>query len=83
MPKPFLIYCNNLGAQCVAKTGLDGERSKHIDLRLSFLKDVVEQRKLTFNCVTSNENPADIFTKPLSAIKTTQLVKMLGLKNYG
>lgn len=40
-------------------------RSKHIDVRYHFIRDIVEKGILHINYVKSKDQLADIFTKPL------------------
>ena len=41
------------------------DRAKHIDLRVHFVHDAVQDGVLTLNVVSSAENVADLLTKPL------------------
>lgn len=77
--KPFIIQCDNLGSMSLAKNGLISERSKHIPIKLCFLNDLVNEGKIKFQYVPTNLNVADLFTKALSGVKTSELVKALGL----
>lgn len=56
-------------------------RSKHIDLRYHFLKHQVEEGNITLKYVPTEENVADILTKPLGFIKTQYLRKLLGVED--
>jgi hypothetical protein len=55
-------------------------RVKHIDVRLLWLQQVLEQRRLTLEPVTSRENPADVGTKPVSAGRLEELCRRLGVE---
>lgn len=65
----FTILCDNQGAIALAKNPIKHQRSKHIDIRYHFLRDEIEAKRLTLNYVASENNIANIFTKPLQRIK--------------
>ena len=78
LPKPFIIKCDNQGAIKLSESGLDSDRSKHIDIKYCFLQGCVEKGKLGFEYVPTYENLADLFTKALPGKKTNEFVsKML------
>ncbi|AES69120.2 Ty1/Copia-like polyprotein/retrotransposon [Medicago truncatula] len=41
------------------------ERTKHIDIRLHFVRDMIESKEIVVEKVASEENPANVFTKSL------------------
>jgi len=46
--------------------GKNYRRMKHIDVKHHFIKEHVELGMVAFEYIPSNENLADLFTKPLS-----------------
>ncbi|MCI56253.1 copia protein, partial [Trifolium medium] len=42
---------------------------KHIDIRLHFVRDMIETKEIMVKKVASEENPADMFTKSLPRAK--------------
>jgi hypothetical protein len=60
------IFCNNTGAITLAFDQAFHTRVKHIDVRYHFIREQVEALKVTMKRVSSAENVADIFTKPLA-----------------
>lgn len=56
-------------------------RSKHIDLRYHFLRQQVEDGNITLKYVPTEENVADILTKPLGFVKVQYLRKLMGLED--
>jgi hypothetical protein len=48
-------------------------RTKHIDVRLKFCGEVVKKGILQIKYISSSDNIADIFTKPLSTTKFREL----------
>lgn len=57
----------------------NSKRSKHIDIKVHFIKDIVNKGLLTLKYVSTNENKADILTKSLSQVKHNYFCKLLGL----
>ena len=39
------------------------ERTKHIDIRLHFVRDMIDTKEIMVERVASEENPTDTFTK--------------------
>jgi len=56
---------DNQGAINLAKNPVNHQRSKHIDIRYHFIRDEVEKGNVNLFYVPTQQNPADIFTKPV------------------
>lgn len=65
----ILIYEDNSSCQKLILNSNNSNRTKHIDIRYYFVKDLISKKIL--NCVycPSDDMLADIFTKPLNNIK--------------
>jgi len=59
------IYCDSQSAIHLANHQVYHERTKHIDIRLHFVRDMIETKEIMVEKVASEENPADMFTKSL------------------
>nr|GEZ18591.1 copia protein [Tanacetum cinerariifolium] len=59
------IMCDNKGAIELSKNPVQHSRTKHIEIRHHFLRDNVQKGNISVEKVASEENIADIFTKPL------------------
>jgi methyl coenzyme M reductase subunit D len=59
------IMCDNKGAIDLSKNPVQHSRTKHIEIHHHFLKDNVQKGNITIEKVASEDNIADIFTKPL------------------
>ena len=77
------IYCDNQGAIALAKDNKFHSRTKHIDLRYHFVREAVEENKIKFDYVLTDENVADIFTKALPRPRFMGFVESLGLRTLG
>ena len=65
-PHPFPIFCDNQSTLALIDSDSASSRTKHIDVRYHFIRDQVHSVKaFTTGWLTTHENTADIFTKPL------------------
>ena len=69
-----MIGVDNQGTIALAKNPVHQQRSKHIDVRYHFLRDVVSDGVVKLSYVPSNENVADVLTKPMTGRKITDLL---------
>ncbi|GJT85200.1 hypothetical protein Tco_1066917 [Tanacetum coccineum] len=63
------IMCDNKGAIDLSKNPVQHSRTKHIEIRHHFLCDNVQKGNISIEKVASEDNIADIFTKPLKRTK--------------
>ncbi|GKA64776.1 copia protein [Tanacetum coccineum] len=59
------IMCDNKGAIDLSKNLVQHSRTKHIEIRHHFLRDNVQKGNISIEKVSSEDNIADILTKPL------------------
>ena len=59
------IHCDSSSALCLARHQVFHERSKHIDVRLHFIRDEVEKGNAKVVKISTLHNPADMLTKAL------------------
>ena len=57
------------------------KRTKHIDVRLYFICEVVSSNKVVIKKVHTNDNPADFVTKPVTTIKFEKCMNLLGVSD--
>lgn len=73
------LYCDNLSAINIAKNPIQHSRTKHIDIRHHFIRELVEDKIVTLEHVPTERQLADIFTKPLDAATFDKLRGNLGI----
>ena len=65
----ILINVDNQGAIKLAKNPTFHKRSKYIDVKFHFIRSEVQQGTVSLSYVASEDNLADIFTKPVSRVR--------------
>ena len=60
---PITVYVDNVGEIWLSNNRTTSDRTKHIDIRTSFVKEYQEDGKIMIKFVRSEDNEADIFTK--------------------
>ncbi|KAK6123908.1 hypothetical protein DH2020_042351 [Rehmannia glutinosa] len=73
------IFCDNISAINIAQNPVHHNRTKHIEIRHHFLRDCVSKRKIEISFVPSQDQLADIFTKPLSSETFSSIRVRLGI----
>ncbi|KAK2426944.1 putative mitochondrial protein [Trifolium repens] len=73
------LYCDNLSAINISKNPVQHSKTKHIDIRHHFIRDLVENKVVTLEHVGTKEQVADIFTKALDAVQFENLRGKLGI----
>ena len=76
------IDCNNQGAIALSKDNKFHQQMKHIDVRYHYIHAAVEDGKIKVKYIPTDQNLADIFTKPLPKTKFRRFTAMLGLRPW-
>jgi hypothetical protein len=70
---PTIIYVDNKSAITMSENNSDHERTKHIDIKHHFIRDLVNDGSIALKWISTNEQLADVFTKTLTAPTYTLL----------
>ncbi|XP_074291616.1 secreted RxLR effector protein 161-like [Silene latifolia] len=73
------IFCDNTSAINISKNPIQHSRTKHIDIRHHFLRDHVEKGQIRLKFCRTEDQIADIFTKPLEREQFVKLRLEIGL----
>ena len=79
---PTVIYCNNKSTISLTMNPVYHGRSKHIDIKFHFIRDLVKDKEIVIEYCRSEEQFADIFTKTLKVDTFQKLKKSLGMMSY-
>ena len=70
---------DNQGSIFIGSNPVTESRSKHIDIRYHYIREVYDKGIVDIFYIDGNDNPADIFTKNLGAVKFLKFRSQLGL----
>lgn len=74
-----ILNGDNISSHNLVKNPVYHARSKHIDIRVHYIREIYKENIIELNYVPTEENIADILTKNLNKPKHTQLTHMLGI----
>jgi hypothetical protein len=74
-----VIYCDNQSCVKLLENLMFHDRSKHIEIKYYFLHDKVKRGEVVLQCISIDEQTADILRNPLSKIKFSYLRDKMGL----
>ncbi|CAA7043509.1 unnamed protein product [Microthlaspi erraticum] len=80
---PFLVYCDNKSAIDISKNPVQHSRTKHIDIRHHFVRELVEEKQVVLEHVVTDLQLADLFTKPLDFNRFVTLRNSIGICTSG
>lgn len=81
MTEPTTVYTDSQSCINIIKNQRFSNRSKHIDTKYHYIRNLVTDGKISLLYVPTAENVADLMTKPLGSIKTAYLRRLAGLYN--
>ena len=73
------LRCDSQSAIHLAKNQAHHERTKHIDVRLHFIRVILDRKLLKLEKIAGEENAADMFTKAVPAAKMKHCMKLLNV----
>ena len=68
------MYVDNQGAIALANNPIHHQRSKHIDVKYHYVRLEIQNRVLELVCIPTDNNVADVFTKPVTRAKLDRLL---------
>ncbi|KAL8038040.1 hypothetical protein ABFX02_11G077650 [Erythranthe guttata] len=80
---PVPLYCDNTGAVAQAKEPRSHQKSKHILRKYHVIREIIDRGEVKVERVTSEENVADPFTKPLPRSVHEKHRESMGLRFMG
>ena len=64
--EPTVIFEDNIAAEKLSKNNIQHGRTKHIDIKHHFIREVVQSKQIEIKHIASSEMLADILTKALA-----------------
>jgi len=71
------INCDSMSAIYLAKNQVYHVRTKHIDVRCHFIREILDEGDIELLKIYTKENPTDILTKVVSGVKFTHCKQLL------
>ena len=78
--QPTTIYEDNQGAMCLAKNPKNHPRTKHIDVKYHYTRDMVERNVVKVEYVPTDQMLADTLTKSLARPKFENFRLLMGVE---
>ena len=75
--QPVKLFADNQGAIALAKNPVHHQRTKHIDIRYHFIREVINNKSVDVQFISTHGNLADVFTKAISRIRAEKIVNNL------
>ena len=73
------MFCDTMSAINFSKNPVQHLKSKHIEIRYHFIRDLVEEMTVYLEFINTDNQKANIFTKPLDGPRFESLRKTIGV----
>jgi hypothetical protein len=73
------IFCDSQSAICLTKDQMFDERTKHIDVRYHFIREIIVQGDIKVCKISTHDNPADMMTKSVPNNKFELCSSLIGV----
>ena len=73
------IYCDNQSCVKLSENPVFHDKSKHIEIKYHYIKDMVQKGELKLHYVATDEHIDDVLTKPLDRVKFEYFREKLGI----
>lgn len=80
VPKPVTVMTDSQSCVAMVKDSKYSSRTKHMDIKYQYTKDMVRNGEIKLQYVSTVENIADMMTKPLGPTRIQKLRKMIGVE---
>ena len=77
--KHVKVHCDSQSAIHLAKNQVYHARTKHIDVRYHFVREILEEGGVIIQKIQTTENPADMMTKVVTAVKFQHCLDLINI----
>jgi hypothetical protein len=74
-----VVHCDNQNCIKLTENPVFHDRSKHIDMRCHYIRDLVQRKIVKLQYIATSEQVVDILTKPLTSRQFVSLRGKLGV----
>ena len=74
------VHCDNQSAIHLSKNQVYHERTKHVDIKLHFIREIISEGGVHVEKIATEENPSDMITKVLPSSKFYYCLDLIQLK---
>ena len=73
------MFCDSQSAIHLAKNQVYHARTKHIDVRYHFMREIIEEGGVLVQKIKTDDNPADMLTKVVTTIKSNYCLDLINI----
>ena len=73
------IHCNNQSCVKLSENPVFHDKSKHIEIKYHYIRDMVQRGAVKLQYVATNEQIVDVLMKPLARVKFEYFREKLGV----
>ena len=77
--KHIKVHCDSQSAIHLAKNQVYHARTKHIDVKYHFVREILEKDHIQIQKIHTTENPADMMTKVVTTIKFQHCLNLINV----
>lgn len=79
LQKATTVFCNNQNAIYLTKNQMYHERTKHIDVKHLFIREIVARNEIDVRKIFTTHNPPHMLTKPIPLSKWKHCLDLIGV----
>lgn len=75
-----VVHCDSQSAIHLAKNQVHHARTKHIDVRFHFVREIIDEGDILLEKIGTADNPADMMTKVVTGVKFQRCVDLIHMQ---
>ena len=79
--KQVTVLCDSQSSIHLAKNQVYHARTKHINVRYHFVREIIEEGGVLVQKIKTDDNPADMLTKVVTTIKFNHYLGLINIAN--